>query len=113
MMQNEIHQVELEKSHAQEMIDRKKMLASMETTRPFKKLVLEGYFEKEAARLALLLSDPQLTDAQRNQVHQDICGIGAFQRYLRTIVQFGIMAENAMADIDAVLEDMRDEETAE
>lgn len=107
--QNEVEQVELALADAKEMIERKRMVLSLEGNRAFKKIILEGYFEKEAARLALLSSDPMLNNDQRGSVFQDLAGLGALQRYLRTIIMMGTMAEQSVEEYQDTLDDLRAE----
>ena len=110
MSQNEIEQVELSIEAAKEMVERGKMAERLADIPEFKKLVLDGYFVDEAARLALLSSDPNLSEDIRGHVMRDLQGVGAFKRYLSTLVQLGRQAAQEIEEAEVTLSEMRAEE---
>lgn len=109
MSQQDIEQIEMSIEHAKSMVEKRNMAMQLAENPAFKKLVLEGYFQEEAARLAHLISDPSLPEEQRNFVKVDIAGPGAFKRYMRTIVQMGDMAAQSIQDYELELEEIRNE----
>jgi len=113
MSQNEIEQVELSIEAAQEMVARGRAAERLALVPEFKRLVLDGYFRDEAARLAHLLSDPNISEEIRAHVNRDLLGLGAFKRYLHVLVQLGHRAENEIEEARDALEEMRAEEGAE
>jgi hypothetical protein len=108
-MSNQIQEVELSIEDAKAMIDRGRMVEKLSNNREFKKLVLDGYFTEEAARLTHVYSDPNYAQ-HKGFIENDIIGIGAFKRYLTTIMQ---MAQNAQTELEShqsTLEELRQEE---
>jgi hypothetical protein len=113
MSQQDIEQIELSVEHAKEMVERKKLALQLADNPAFKKLILDGYFRDEAARLAHLLSDPALPAEHREFVRNDINGPGALKRFMSTIVRMGDMAEREIADAELELDELRREEESE
>lgn len=111
--QNEIHEIEMSIEAAKEMVVRGEMAMKLANNPAFKKIVLDGYFVDEAARLAHLYSDPNLSAEQREMVRNDLIGIGAFKRYLQTLTQLGQMASREIADAEFELDALRAEEDSE
>jgi len=106
-LQNDIETVELSIEVAEEAIKRGKQAKALAKNKDFKELVLDGYFQDEAARLVHLVSHPTTKDEMRTTVQRDIDGVGAFKRYLQTIVMFGEQAELALEADKQTLEEMR------
>lgn len=113
MSQAEVQELEISIEEARKYVQRGKEALALSDIPEFKRLVLEGYFVEEASRLALLFSDPQLSDEQREYVHRDLIGVGAFKRYLSTIVQQGRIASNEIDSMQDTLEEIRAEEYGE
>jgi hypothetical protein len=107
--QNDIEQIELSIEEAQKMVERASMARRLADNPDFKALVLEGYFEKEAARLANLISHPSLGENHKH-VWNDMMGIGAFRRYLSTAIQMGDLAEREIEEARETLDEIRGEE---
>ena len=110
MSQNDIHEVELSIEHAKKLVERGQMAQKLASNYEFKKLVLEGYFVEEAARLVHLFSDPNIPEDVRTYIERDLQCPGAFKRYLSTIVQMGLQAAQEIKDAHQTLEDIRQEE---
>lgn len=111
--QNEIHEIEMSIEAAKEMVARGELTEKLAKNPAFKKLVLDGYFVDEAARLAHLVSDPNLSEEQRAMVNRDLIGIGAFKRYLQTVRQLAGMASREIADAEYELDALRAEDDSE
>lgn len=95
----------------------KKQIAIMESilkltkNRDWKRVIDEGYFEKEAARLVILKADPSLqSDEHQNQLNKSIDAIGYFRQYLMTQIQLGRMAEKSLKEDEAVRDELLAEE---
>lgn len=110
MSQSQIEEVELSIEHAKEIIARGAMAERLSHNPDFKKLVLEGYFVSEAARLALLFSDPNISDEIRDAVGRELMGPGTFKRYLSTMVQMGHIAQRELGEHMETLDEIREEE---
>lgn len=110
MSQQDIEQIELSLEHAKEMVEKRNMAIQLADNPAFKKLVLEGYFQNEAARLAHLLTDPSLPAEHREFVKIDIAGPGAFKRYMQTLVRMGDQAAASIAEYENELDELRADE---
>lgn len=107
---NEIREVEMSIEAAKEMVARGEMARKLADNPDFKKIVLDGYFVDEAARLTHLFSDPMMDEAQRKMIERDLIGIGAFKRYLKNAVQFGEIAAREISDAEIELDELRAED---
>jgi len=107
MSQNDIEQIELSIEAAKEMVEKARMARQLAENPAFKKLILEGYFVDEAARLAHLFSDPNIPAEHREYVKNDLLAVGGLKRFLSTLVRLGDMAEREIADAELELEEIR------
>ena len=110
MFKERIEEIELNITQAKAIVDRGAALERLRNNRDFKKVVLEGYFEKEAIRLVHLKSDfnMQSAESQANILDQ-INAIGALSGYFNTVRHQGMLAEKAILSD----EETRDELLAE
>jgi chaperonin cofactor prefoldin len=108
-IEQEIKQVEVTIEEAKKAVELGKSAAKLEKNSDFKKTVMQGYFIDEAARLALLVSDPMISPELRAAVMRDIDGVGAFKRYLSFMVQMGQQAERTIEENEQTLEEIREE----
>lgn len=107
---HDIQQVELSIEEAEKAIALGNDAAALADIPEFKRIVLDGYFVDEAARLALLSSDPGANDEIRANIMRDLNGPGAFKRYLHTKVMLGRNAERELESHHETLEELREEE---
>lgn len=71
----------------------------LRSNKDFKKIVVEGYFEKEAIRLVHLKADPAMQSAASQQsIVQQMDAIGAFSQFLDMALRH---ADQARKQIDA------------
>lgn len=112
MSQSDIQEIELTIEHAKEIVERGESARRLASNSDFKKLVLDGYFVNEAARLALLHSDPSINEEIREKVLRDLNGPGAFKRYLSTIIQMGDQAIRELPELQEALDEARAEDDA-
>lgn len=110
MSQQEIQELELSIEAAREIVERGNMAARLAHHPDFKKIVMDGFFRDEAARLVHLLSDPNLPEKDRAHVQNAINGVGYLKRYLHSLVQMGVVAEKEIAQGEETLEEIRAEE---
>jgi len=111
--EQDIEQVEMGIDEAKRIIAEGKDAMTLADNPLFKKIVLDGYFKNEAARLALLISDPTISEAIRGYIERDLYGIGGFKRFLSAKVQMGLVAEQEVKDLGETLDEMRAEEVGE
>lgn len=107
---NDIAQIELSMEEAQKMVDRGDEVRALIENPLFKKIIGDGYFVQEAARLVHLSSDTTITEEIRGYVMRDMAGPGAFKRYLQTLINMGNIARNELAQGQEVLDELRQEE---
>lgn len=108
-MPHQIEQMEVSLEHAKELVERKRQAEKLGSNREFKKLILDGYCQQEAARLVSLSGDPQMKE-HRDEIFADIEAIGRFQAFLRTTIQIGRQAEAEIADYEFEIDALRNEE---
>lgn len=110
-MSEQLENIELSIEQAKRSIGEMTTLQKLTKNEDFKKVILEGYFEKEASRLVLLRAEPSMSDAESRAIIDDqITAIGFLRQHFTTIMQFGRMAERALADDEATREEILEEE---
>lgn len=104
MSEAQIKEIEINIEQAKEFIDDAKALDRLYANADFKKIVLEGYLEKEAIRLVHLKGSPATaTPDKQADIVKEIDGVGTFLGYLRTVIQKGDWAQGAIeADLEAI-----------
>lgn len=76
----------------------------------FKRVIVEGYFEKEPARLVGLLTDTSMdSDKDQKDLHNDMIAISGFRRWIVIKQQMARFAKAQVASSEQVLDDLRDE----
>lgn len=110
MSEREIEQIELTIEEASKMARIGEKALALSTNKLFKEIVMDGYFVQEAARLALLSSDPNIPENVRTYILRDMNGPGAFKRYLQTLVQMGNQARREVEESRETLQELMDEE---
>ena len=107
-MNYSIEELEANIKQAKEEVELGAALERLFSNRDFKKVVLNGYFEKEAIRLVYMKGEATLPTDHEKIVLQ-IDSIGTFRKYLKNITVSAELAKKAMeAD-----EQTRDEITYE
>jgi len=103
----QIEQIELSIEQAKSSIDMRDALRRLNENKDFKKVIVEGYFEKEASRVVLLKADPNTQDTEtQDALDKSIIAIGQLRQYMRTIFQVGGMADGAMGSHEEALEEI-------
>lgn len=114
MSQSDIEEIEVTIDEAKKIAKRAERVRRLEKNADFRALVLEGYFTEEAARLAHLVTDPQVIQGGHLEfVQNDLKGIGAFKRYLTATLQLGDIAAQTISDAERELELARAQEDGE
>lgn len=106
---SDIATLEVTIDNAKQMVSRKNMALKLASNREFKALVLEGYFNEEAARLASISADP-LMAKDRGEIMLAIQGISLFRQYMQNIVRMGEVAERELLDSQEALQEALAEE---
>lgn len=91
---------------AQALVELGSAVDRLRSNKDFKKIVIEGYFEKEAIRLVHLKADPSMQSAASQQsINQQMDAIGAFSQYLDMTLRHADQARKQIASDES----MRDE----
>lgn len=112
-MNNEdaIKQIEVGKKEAQRFIDKATGLDQLAKNRHFNKLILEGYFKDEAARLTGLLGDSEFSSEEdQRELFSQLKAIAHLQQHFRAIAEVGKQMRAAMDEMDSALEEIHAEE---
>lgn len=105
---NEENTVEVSLEEAKKLVAKKDALVKLCRNQEFVSIILEGYFEKEAARLVMAKAEPALqTEEFQKQIDADILSIGRLDQYFRAITIQGNMAEKSVLDNEEYLEELR------
>ncbi len=105
VMNEQLEQIELSIDQAKESVAKMKALNKLTDNKEFTQLIREGYFEKEASRLVLMLAEPAMQEeTSQEMLQKQITAIGYLRQYFITINQMGRMAQKSLTD---------DEETRE
>jgi len=99
MSQADIETLEVQMDQAKDAIELRDAVRRLINNKDFQKVILEGYFEKEPARLVALLSDPsmQIEDRQVG-LKNSMIGIGQLQMHFRFIESYAQQMEAAMQE---------------
>lgn len=111
MSKEQIQQIEDSIKENRKIVELGDALTRLTNSRDFKKVVLEGYFEKEAIRLVHLKASPEMqSEARQKAIISDIDSIGAFHEYLRTLEFQANMARKAIGEDEEMLAELNVEE---
>lgn len=112
MSQQELESLEVEIDQAKTAIELRDELLKLEQHPSFKKIITEGYLEKEPVRLSRLKVDPSMqNDLQQRMLDNAIAGVGSLYMYLLKIKQIGSAMEQAVAEMEETREAILQEET--
>ena len=103
---SDIAEIEVTIEELQKVVDRRNQLRKLESNREFRKIVLDGYFKDEAARLAAISADPA-HEKMRPQILMEIQAISCFRQFLRNIDLIGGIAERELKENHEALEEIR------
>ncbi|AYA64327.1 hypothetical protein [Alteromonas sp. RKMC-009] len=107
---NAIKEIEISKKDAEKLVDDARAVNRLLKNRDFKRVITEGFFEKEAVRLVLLKSDPNFQSPEdQASLLTAMDGIGVLRHYLQTRLVLGDQASASIEDLDAELEELREE----
>lgn len=103
---SDIQELELSIEQAKKLVERKNMILKLTSNREFKKVVLDGYFVDEAARLASISADP-LQQEYWDQIHLCIQGISLFRQFMQTGIRMGQVAEQELREQNELLDELQ------
>lgn len=105
-----IQYVELTLEAAKQQAGLLEALQRLERNRDFRKVILDGYFRDEPARLASLLAEPRLTTEQKADTLNSIKAVGELQQWFLKVRTFGDQAQKAIIDHEEELRILREQE---
>lgn len=106
----QIQEIEDNIKEARKRVDLGSALERLMSNRDFRKVVLEGYFEKEAVRLVHLKADVRMQGAdQQKSILAQIDSIGSFRGYLDLVKHFGELAARSIASDEETLAELHAE----
>jgi hypothetical protein len=109
-MTDQVAQIEVTMQQAKDCVIAADALQRLHKNRDFKKIILEGYFKDEPARLVGLKGDANMQDeARQAAIVKEIDGIGTLQQHFRTIYQRAAWAEQALEQGEAELREIEAE----
>lgn len=106
---SEIAEIQQQLDNAKEVVEQKNKIERLMRNHDFKDLIVDGFMRDESARLVGLSADPSL-DAkdQRDCLSMAQAG-GHLKRYVNVMIQQGYTAEREIPNIEAALEEMRND----
>lgn len=110
-MSEQYKELEVNIQEAKKMVDLGNALERLEKNRDFKKLFTEGYFREEAIRLVHLKGDANMqSEDMQKAITTAMDGITQVTQYCNRIRHSAYLAEKAIEDNEATLEELRNEE---
>jgi hypothetical protein len=107
----QLAEIEANIAHAKEIVAKGAALERLKNHPDFRKVVVEGYLEREAIRLVHLKGDQHMQKPERQAgIQADIDAIGRFAAYLGSVSQFAAMAAASLEDAEAAREEIAAEE---
>lgn len=112
-MSTELNALEHSIARNEEIVAKGNALERLKSNPDFKKVVGEGYLEREAVRLVHLKGEQtmQKPDMQAS-IQAEIDAIGNFAQYLRNVTRFAEMAASSLEADEATREEIAAEELA-
>ena len=98
MTQDTLATIEQSIKQAKELVDVGAALTRLRSNRDFKRIILDGYFDKEAVRLVHLKGDANMQSAEsQKSILSQMDAIGALASYFSTVNYKAGMAKKAIA----------------
>lgn len=110
---SDLRELELTLEMAREKQARGEAMKRLEANPDFQEIVVKGYIEQEAQRLAHMMSAPNLRPDARECVARDIMGPGAITRYFYHIHQEGHLAAAAIEETLETMDEVRADDAEE
>ena len=109
--QSQSEAIEISMEEAKHYVENRDQMNRLIANPDFDKLITQGYLDKEAARLVLAKAEPNMqSDESQQLLDKQINAIGYVRLYIRTIIQYGDMAERDITASKAELEIAEQEE---
>lgn len=105
--------LEQQLSDSQLLVEQRDMVLKLSENREFRKVILEGFCEKECARYARESGDPMLSPEQRQDALNMAQAAGHLKRFLSIMVRVGNTAADTIPQIHETLDYYRANPEAE
>lgn len=103
----QLKEVEISIESAKDAVARKEALKKLYSNKDFNRIILNGYFIDEAARLVRMKADPAMQTPESTRiVDNSIIAIGYLQQYLLKVDRVGDMAANSIRDMEETRVDL-------
>ena len=93
-------EVRITRAQANTEIEKSEALARLTANPDFKKVIVEGYLEKEAIRLASISATPHWDERRLANVMTDIKAISCLTQFLQKIERDGHLAKQTIEQLD-------------
>lgn len=110
-LEAEVQELEISIDEAKHAVEAAQMAQRLFNNADFRKVIVEGYFRDEAARLAMVHAEPSLRPDIQAAIMNDMKGPGALKRYLSHMVQRGFAAENEIVKAREAIFELRTGDT--
>jgi len=104
--QQDLNEINVEVDTAKKMIARSDALRRLESNPDWKLIVDDGYFRDYAVSRVMLRSNDNLPQDVRDKLISDIDGIGAFRKFLDTVMINGEHAASGLEDAIATRDEI-------
>lgn len=108
---SQIEQLEMSIEQAKALVERRDLVLKLSRNREFNKIITDGYFKDEAARLVSISGEIN-HKPHRDEIFDSIKAISHFRQFLSDIVRLGNLAEQEIESSEEYLADLRGENTA-
>lgn len=111
MSNDTVQAIEENIRQAKEIVELDKALQRLSQNQDFRKVIKQGYFEKEAIRLVSLKADPSMQSEQsQKSIVAQIDAIGGLMSYFRTVGFNALQALKAIEADEATRDEILEEE---
>jgi len=106
---SDIANLEVQITELQEAVEKKDLAFKLEKNPEFKKLILDGFCEKECARFARNSGDPSIPKEMREDSLAMAQAAGHLRRWLSVTVRMGLRAEEEIRQAREAITEMHQE----
>lgn len=111
---SQVEQVEVNIEHAKEKVELGKALERLAKNRDFKKIIMDGYLKDEVVRTMTLKAHPMWDHpVKQERLNRALDGASFLQAYLGQIEQEAEVYARAIAEDEATLAELREQELAQ
>jgi len=106
----ESDQVQIQINEARRMQELRDNCGKLLKNTAFKKVIEEGYFKEEAARLVMAKSNHNLSPDQQVNIDNMIYGVGTLANYLESVMRRGAEMDTAIEEYEETQTELLSEE---